>query len=157
MQKTEPFLRTLRSLAMCYQAFERYSAEHVRATKLTPAQFDIIATLGNTPGMNFKELGAHTLITKGTLTGVVDRLERRGLVQRKKCDRDARVTYVKLTAAGERAFARVFPAQVAHLKDAFAQIPQRELEALQSGLDQLGAAFQRCGCDKEKNSGEKNS
>jgi MarR family transcriptional regulator, 2-MHQ and catechol-resistance regulon repressor len=150
MPKPEPFFRTLRSLAKCYQAFERYSAEHVRATKLTPAQFDIIATLGNTPGMNFKELGERTLITKGTLTGVVDRLERRGLVLRKKCELDARVTYVKLTPAGERAFARVFPAQVARMKDAFAQIPQRELEALQIGLDRLGAAFEHCGCSKGK-------
>lgn len=150
MPNAEPFLRTLRSLAECYQAFERYSAEHVRKTKLTPAQFDIIATLGNTPGMNFKELGARTLITKGTLTGVIDRLERRGLVQRKKCTMDARVTYVKLTAAGERAFARVFPAQVAHLQDAFSQIPRRELEALRNGLDLLGAAFHQCTGGKGK-------
>ena len=34
---------------------------------LTHAQFDIIATLGNTPGMSYKELGDKTLITKGTL------------------------------------------------------------------------------------------
>ena len=34
--------------------------------------FDIIVTLGNTPGLSFKELGQRTLITKGTLTGVVD-------------------------------------------------------------------------------------
>ena|ERR1700689_3243423 len=145
MPNSEPFLRTLRSLAECYQAFERYSAEHVRSTKLTPAQFDIIATLGNTPGMNFKELGARTLITKGTLTGVVDRLQQRGLVQRKKCTLDARVTYVKLTAAGERAFARVFPAQVAHLRGAFSQISRRELESLKNGLDLLSAAFRECG------------
>lgn len=144
MPNSEPFLRTLRSLAECYQAFEHYSAAHVRRTKLTPAQFDIIATLGNSPGMNFKELGARTLITKGTLTGVVDRLEQRGLVQRKKCETDARVTYVKLTAAGERAFARVFPAQVAHMRGVFARIPKRDLAALKSGLDRLGAAFREC-------------
>ena len=127
MPNSELFLRTLRSLSECYQAFERYSAEHVRKTTLTSAQFDIIATLGNTPGMNFKELGARTLITKGTLTGVIDRLERRGLVRRKKCPLDARVTYVALTAAGERTFARVFPDQVAHLKGVFARIPKREI------------------------------
>ena len=32
-----------------------------------------IATLGNTPGMSYKELGDKTLITKGTLTGVIER------------------------------------------------------------------------------------
>jgi DNA-binding MarR family transcriptional regulator len=143
MPNSEPFLRTLRSLAECYQAFEHYSAEHVRTTKLTPAQFDIIVTLGNTPGMNFKELGARTLITKGTLTGVIDRLEHRGLVQRKKCTMDARVTYVRLTASGERTFARVFPAHVQYLKRVFSRISPRELETLRASLDRLRAEFHR--------------
>ena len=150
MPHREPFLRTLRSLAECYQAFEHYSAGHVRGERLTSAQFDIIATLGNTPGMNFKELGARTLITKGTLTGVVDRLEKSGLVQRKKCESDARVTYVRLTLAGERAFARVFPAQVAHLKGVFSRIPPQELETLRRGLDRLKDEFRRSACNLEK-------
>ena len=71
----QPYLRTLRLLAECYHAFERYSAAQVREFGLTPPQFDIIATLGNTEGMSFKQLGEKTLITKGTLTGVVDRLD----------------------------------------------------------------------------------
>jgi MarR family 2-MHQ and catechol resistance regulon transcriptional repressor len=143
MPHPEAFLRTMRSLVECYQAFEQYSSEHVRGLKLTPAQFDIVATLGNTPGMNFKELGERTLITKGTLTGVVDRLERRGLVSRKKCERDARVTYVCLTAAGERTFARVFPQHVQYLKQVFSRISPRELESLRTGLERLRGEFQR--------------
>jgi DNA-binding MarR family transcriptional regulator len=79
----------LRELARCYQAFEAHSGAHVRSLGLTPAQFDIVATLGNTPGMSFKELGEKTLITKGTLTGVVDRLEAQRLVRRSACPRTA--------------------------------------------------------------------
>src|SRR3990167_4750071 len=76
------FLPLLRELASTYQAFEVYSAVHIRSLDLTPPQFDIVATLGNTPGMPLKELGEKTLITKGTLTGVVDRLADKGLVRR---------------------------------------------------------------------------
>jgi DNA-binding MarR family transcriptional regulator len=147
MSSREPSCGVVRALALCYQAFEQYASEHIRTLRLTPAQFDIIATLGNTPGMNFKELGAHTLITKGTLTGVVDRLQRRGLVERKKCDKDARVTYVRLTPAGERTFARVFPPHVQHMRQVFALVPARELETLRAGLDRLRDEFQR-GCAK---------
>ena len=57
----EPFLPMLRELARCYQAFEAYSGAHVRSLGLTPSQFDIVATLGNTPGLSFKELGEKTL------------------------------------------------------------------------------------------------
>ena len=70
---SKKFLPLLRELSDTFQAFEIYSASHIRAIGLTPPQFDIIATLGNTQGMSPKELGEKTLITKGTLTGVMDR------------------------------------------------------------------------------------
>ena len=82
----------IRELARCYQAFQRASDANIRRMGLTPPQFDIVVTLGNTPGMSFKELGSRTLITKGTLTGVVDRLEARGLVERQASQTDGRST-----------------------------------------------------------------
>ena len=52
----ERYLKSVRLLAECLQGFERFSGESVRQCGLTHAQFDIIATLGNTPGMSIKEL-----------------------------------------------------------------------------------------------------
>ncbi|HET9113274.1 MAG TPA: MarR family transcriptional regulator, partial [Burkholderiales bacterium] len=72
----------MRELVRAYQAFSHYSAEHIRHAGLTPSQFDVISTLGNTQGMPLHKLADKTLITKGTLTGVIDRLESKGLLQR---------------------------------------------------------------------------
>lgn len=138
----ERYLRTLRALARCYQAFERYSAAHVRALGLTPSQFDIVATLGNTPGMTFKALGEATLITKGTLTGVVDRLEERGLVRRTGSETDGRSTMVALTRRGEAEFVRAFPEHIAHLKQPFSALTLADLDTLDTLLDRLFAAFE---------------
>ena len=91
------------------QGFERFSGDFVRQYGLTHAQFDIIATLGNTSGMSYKELGLKTLITKGTLTGVVDRLEQKGLVVRERCNKDKRSYFVRLSCEGEQVFHDVFP------------------------------------------------
>ncbi len=79
---------------------------------LTSAQFDIIATLGNTPGMMPKDLGEKTLITKGTLTGVVDRLVAKGLVRRIPSAQDGRSQIVQLTRKGAALFDKVFPAHL---------------------------------------------
>jgi DNA-binding MarR family transcriptional regulator len=138
----ERYLRTLRALARCFQAFERHSAAHIRSLGLTPSQFDIVATLGNTPGMTFRQLGEETLITKGTLTGVVDRLEARGLVRRVGSETDGRSTLVQLTARGEAEFARAYPAHIAHLKKPFAALTAGDLDALEGMLDRLAAAFE---------------
>ena len=136
-----PFLSVLRELVQCYQAFERYSATHIQTLDLTPPQFDVIATLGNTDGLTFRELGDRTLITKGTLTGVIDRLEAKGLVGRENCPGDGRSTIVRLTRMGERAFNRAFPAHIGHLREAFGKVCEKELADLQQGLATLRQAL----------------
>ncbi len=138
----EPSLATLRELARCFQAFEAHSAAHIRTLGLTPPQFDIVATLGNTSGMSFKELGEKTLITKGTLTGVVDRLEARGVVQRVCSDADRRSTRVELTSAGAALFAEVFPGVVARTKRVFDKLGDADRMALEAGLLRLRSAFE---------------
>ena len=135
------FLPLLRELASTYQAFEMYSSSHVRSLGLTPAQFDIIATLGNTDGMSPKELGEKTLITKGTLTGVVDRLAAKKLVRRSASPSDGRCQVIQLTAQGEKLFTRIFPAHVGHMEKAFAGYSARELTGLIAGLRRLREAL----------------
>lgn len=133
----------LRELVRCYQAFERVSNAHIRQTGLTPPQFDIVATLGNTEGMTFKELGRRTLITKGTLTGVVDRLVDRGLVRRVASDCDGRSTLVVLTKAGDALFRRTFPPHLSFLAPAFEALPEAGRRELESRLAQLRAEFEK--------------
>ena len=132
----------LRELVRCYQAFERLSVTHIRDTGLTAPQFDILVTLGNTQGMTFKELGQRTLITKGTLTGVVDRLEARGLARRKASENDGRSTVVRLTAEGERLFARVFEPHLAFLAPAFEALPEAARADLERHLATLRGSFE---------------
>lgn len=135
------FLPALRELASTYQAFEAHSASHIRTLDLTPAQFDIIATLGNTPGMPLKELGEKSLITKGTLTGVVDRLTDKKLVRRVASPSDGRSQIVQLTKKGEAMFERIFPEHLTHLERAFGQLSANELSTLETTLRRLREAF----------------
>ncbi|PWF45014.1 MarR family transcriptional regulator [Massilia glaciei] len=133
----ERYLTSIRLLAECMQGFERFSGESVRECGLTHAQFDIIATLGNTPGMTYKELGQKTLITKGTLTGVIERLEQKGLVVREQSDGDKRSFFVRLTLSGEDLFKQVFPKVVAHGKKLFASCTDTDFDALDTTLRKL--------------------
>lgn len=135
------FLPMLRELAGAYQAFEFYSSAHIRSLGLTPPQFDIVATLGNTPGMTPKELGEKTLITKGTLTGVIDRLADKGLVRRVASPSDGRSQIIQLTRAGEKLFARVFPAHIAYMQRAFAALSPAEIAEIAAGMRRLREAF----------------
>jgi MarR family transcriptional regulator, 2-MHQ and catechol-resistance regulon repressor len=137
------YMPTLRQLIRCTQAFERFSGAHVKTMGLTESQFDVIATLGNTDGMTCKELGERTLITKGTLTGVLDRMEARSLITRRADDADARRTHIALTRKGHILFAEVFPAHLKHLQRAFDRLSSGELSGLYAGLSTLREAFEK--------------
>jgi DNA-binding MarR family transcriptional regulator len=124
-------------LAECLQGFERFTGESVRANGLTHAQFDILATLGNTSGMTYKELGERTLITKGTLTGVIERLEQKELVERTRSSGDKRSFFVRLTPQGEQVFRDVFPKVVEHGKQLFATYGAADFDQLDEVLATL--------------------
>ncbi len=130
----ERYLKSVRLLAECMQGFERVSGDAVRQNGLTHAQFDIIATLGNTSGMSYKELGERTLITKGTLTGVIERLEHKGLVLRERSCDDKRSFFLRLTPAGEQVFCDVFPIVIARGKELFHAYNEADYATLEAAL-----------------------
>lgn len=141
----ERYLKSVRLLAECLQGFERYSGESVRQYGLTHAQFDIIATLGNTDGMSYKELGERTLITKGTLTGVIERLEQKGIVLRERSSDDKRSYYVRLTDEGDAVFREVFPKVIAHGKQLFAGYSEAEFDEMDDALRKLRERISQAG------------
>ncbi len=137
----ERYLKSIRLLAECMQGFERLSGDQVRRCGLTHAQFDIIATLGNTPGMSYKELGDKTLITKGTLTGVIERLEQKGLVQRERNVDDKRSYFIRLSQRGEQVFQEVFPKVLDQGRRVFAHYSDDDFTALEKTLSELKSIF----------------
>jgi DNA-binding MarR family transcriptional regulator len=139
----QEFMPLMRELVRAYQAFATFDAELHRATGsgLTVSQADVIFTLGNTAGMTCGEIGQRTLITKGTLTGIIDRLAAKRLVRRAKDLEDGRCTRIELTAGGERLFEEVFPRHVRLLKERFDQLSARERRDALTALRKLRALF----------------
>ena len=135
------FLPVLRNLVSAYQAFERYSAPHIAGMGLTMTQFDVIATLGNQLPMSCKELGEKTLVTKGTLTGVLERLEAKGLILRQVNSEDARSQLIGLTSEGQSVFEKVFPEHLEFLNKAFKKLSSDELQQLEKSLRLLKDIF----------------
>jgi DNA-binding MarR family transcriptional regulator len=86
----------------------------LRRANLTPPQFFILTTLWENDGRTLKELAGLSGCTPATLTGVVDTLERKGLVVREANPADRRSLLLRLTGAG-----RDFQQSVPDLKNSF--------------------------------------
>jgi DNA-binding MarR family transcriptional regulator len=101
-------LPVVRALHVCHQRLERVMTRFLEEDDLTPSQFDVLATLGDSEGLPFKELGRQALITGGTLTPVLNRMEAKGLLRRCKDERDQRQVILKLTPEGQALYEQVF-------------------------------------------------
>jgi len=137
----EPFLALLRQLVRTYQAFSSYDEDLIRKLGLTLPQYDVICTLGNTSGMMMGQLAEKTLVTKGTLTGILDRLEKKGLVQRHVPPENRRCFMIVLTPEGERMFEDIFPIHIARLKERFDLLSPDEMQDIQTALKRLHDIF----------------
>jgi len=136
------FRAILRELVLCYQAFESYASAHIHRQGLTISQFDILVTLGNSQGLTPKELVESTLITKGTLTGVVDRLVIKGLAKRSPSAVDGRSQIVSLTPKGKKLFKNAFPEHLDYMGKAFAQLNATEIKQISKALCNFRRIFQ---------------
>ncbi|HEU4506466.1 MAG TPA: MarR family transcriptional regulator [Nitrospira sp.] len=141
--KDDPHLKVLRPLVEAYLAFSRIDSRHIRSLRLTPSQFDVIVTLGDTTGLTCSQLSSQTLVTKGTLTGVLDRLERKGLIRRESVADDKRRTKIRLTEKGHTRFQKVFSAHIAFIRPYFERaLTQQEVETARRLLLRMRDSFQ---------------
>ncbi len=139
----EPFLKVLRPLVETYRVIMRKDARNIRTLDLTQAQFDVIITLGDTSGLPCKQITQETLLTKGTLTGVLDRLSAKGLIERVSSDEDRRSTIIRLTDRGMECFKRVFPAHIYYMKPFFENsLSPSDMHTLRTLLLKLKKSFE---------------
>jgi DNA-binding MarR family transcriptional regulator len=75
--------------------------------ELSAPQVHTLLALGHEGALTMGDLARRVGITEKTATGLVDRLERDGLVLRRRDDADRRVVHVRLTAPGEALHRRI--------------------------------------------------
>jgi MarR family transcriptional regulator, lower aerobic nicotinate degradation pathway regulator len=111
-------------------ALGRIAAEH----ELSIIQVRLLGVLRDrSPGMN--ELAHHLELDKSSVTGLVDRATRRGLVRRKVSSADRRAVEVSITAAGRKVAQRVeaeFERRIASLVQVLTESERADLSDLAS-------------------------
>jgi DNA-binding MarR family transcriptional regulator len=122
-------------LARVFQKISTRSERHFRAHNLTTAQFDVVAHVGASRGISQQELANALLVTKGNISQLLSRLERRGLIERRH---DGRTNLLALTDSGQEIFDQAVPDQETHiavLLSPLSEDEQRELLRLLRKLD----------------------
>ncbi len=107
----QPFVDASRALIKAGFLFVNQTERPYQSYDLTLAQMDVLSALARTDGesISCSEIAERTLITKGGITGILDRLEARGLVKRVPSSDDRRSVLVRLSGKGTELFRKLYP------------------------------------------------
>jgi MarR family 2-MHQ and catechol resistance regulon transcriptional repressor len=107
----QQFIDAARALIKAAFLFVNHPKRPYQAYDLTVAQIDVLTTLAQAEGssLNCSEIADRTLITKGGITGILDRLEARRLIKRIASRDDRRSVLIRLSARGVELFCKLYP------------------------------------------------
>lgn len=124
-------------LKLVSQLLTRQLQELLEPYGLTPFHWLVLNCLWDQDGLPTSVLGERLQQVGGTLTGVIDRMEERGLVRRERDTRDRRIWRIWLTETG-REFEDILPAEVWKLREKLLQgFSEAECQQLSSWVDRL--------------------
>lgn len=97
---------------------------------LTNSQFGVLEALLHLGPLCQRELGTKILKSSGNITMVIDNLERRGLVERRRDKGDRRYVTVYLTDSGSQVIQDIFPRHMERIKDELGILSSSDQEDL---------------------------
>lgn len=133
-------LKLWTALAKAYDAVRAHAFAHIEQERLSPGEFGVLDTLYHKGPMLLGELQHRVLVTSGGISYLSDRLEKRGLVERREYEADRRTKMVAISPEGEELMARIFPEHAEVIERALAGLDTEAKQASLSLLRMLGRA-----------------
>jgi MarR family transcriptional regulator, organic hydroperoxide resistance regulator len=112
---------------------ERLLAAH----DMTLPQFDVLSNLAMQDDLTQQDLARRLQVTKGNVCGLIDRLEKQGLVVRRPDARDGRINRLSATPAGRALIERMRPLHDRLVQDLLKPLSADDIAGLQTVLSKL--------------------
>ena len=127
-------LQLLRTADALWNASRQFFAQW----DLSPSQFNVVNLLSDQPrGLSQTELGRLLITHRSNVTGLVDRLVKRGLVSRNDAAGDRRAYRVLLTSAGSKLLQQILPSYHALAEQVWGGMPDARARQLTEDLARL--------------------
>ena len=121
-----------------YHAVREVDAQSISASGLGLSDFAVLEMLLHKGSLPVNAIGRKIMLTSGSITTAIDRLEKKRFVRRQASPNDRRVTLVQLTISGRKLIDKIFKVHAAHLEKAFEPLSAPERAALETLLKKVG-------------------
>ena len=127
------------SIRRLMQAGERYTKELNKVHNVSSAQLNCLLSLHENGPLSPSQIAKLIMVNSSTVTGIIDRLEQKGLVRRMRISPDRRVITVDLTKKGKFLAENAPPPIQQKLFDGLGKTSREELRNIADGLLKLTA------------------
>src|SRR5215210_7375695 len=120
------------------RAVESYAEKSITDLEMCGSDFAVLEALLHKGTLPVNEIGKKVLLTSGSITVAVDRLESRGLVERRASANDRRARIVHLTKEGRKLITRAYAEHAADMERLASELSKTERATLIRLLKKIG-------------------
>jgi MarR family 2-MHQ and catechol resistance regulon transcriptional repressor len=140
--QTAPHIRLI--LWKAAKAIERVDRASISETGLLLSDFAIMEVLLHKGPLPINTIGEKVLLTSGSMTAAVNRLQNQGYVTRKKDPNDGRCFLARLTESGQTVIRQAYQRHVQSLERVADVLTDKERGELVRLLKKIGLNAERC-------------
>lgn len=137
-KKEDPSLRLFVVLSKAYRSITDQVKRDIQKQGLNPTEFGVLEMLYHQGEQPLQKIGDKILLASGSITYVVDKLQEKGLLERKPCPKDRRITYAAITEEGRQLLHSIFPDHWKKIEEITGGLSNEEKEQLIPMLKKLG-------------------
>jgi len=128
-------------LSRANKAINEVTNQFFQQNRINPTEFAVLELLYHKGRQPLQKIGSKILLASGSITYVVDKLEKRGLIKRVSCPSDRRVTYAEITEKGAAFMEKIFPEHEKNLHELMNALTPEEKDTAIELLKKLGLSI----------------
>ncbi|HLS07524.1 MarR family transcriptional regulator [Lentibacillus sp.] len=137
-QEEELSLKLFVVLNRTLESIKKRVEEDIKCLGLNPTEFAVLELIYNKGEQPIQKIGEKVLIASSSITYVVDKLEKKKLLERKPCPGDRRITFAAITAKGTELMNEIFPQHKTAIQEILSGLDTNEKENMIQQLKKLG-------------------
>ena len=128
-------------LSRAHKAITEQTNQFFQASGVNPTEFAVLELLYHKGKQPLQKIGGKILLASGSITYVIDKLEKRGYINRVNCPSDRRVTYAEISEQGKEFMAQIFPEHEKKLHELTNALSNEEKEQAIELMKKLGLSI----------------
>lgn len=125
-------------LSRAYRSITDYTNKYIQQNDINPTEFGVLELLYHKGDQPLQHIGDKILLASGSITYVVDKLEKKKLIRRVACPNDRRVTFAQITDAGKKLIEDIFPDHQKRIDQIMEVLSEEEKRHLLDMLKKIG-------------------